>query len=175
MRNRTALLLIDAQVNMFDPANPVAGADVLMERLKDLLVRARSAHARVIFIRNCGGPNDPDARGTSGWRLHPALEPAAGDLVLDKTTCNTFESTSLAEELKSRGIKRLVIAGLQSDYCIRETALGGIGLGFDVTLVSDGHSTYGAEGKTAEEITDAVNAELGGLVKLEGALETSLA
>ena len=58
----TALLLIDAQVNMFDPANPVAGADALLSRLGQLLARARAAGAPVVFVRNCGGEADPDER-----------------------------------------------------------------------------------------------------------------
>ncbi len=169
----TALLLIDAQVNMFDPAHPVHGAGELLPRLQELLARFRAVGAPVVFVRNCGGAGDPDVPGTPGWQLHPRLAPAEGDPVLDKTTCDTFASTPLAESLQSRGVTRVVIAGLQSEYCIRETTLGALGRGFEVTLVSDGHSTYAGGGRTAEAISAAVNAELDGRVLLLRADEIS--
>jgi nicotinamidase-related amidase len=158
MAEKTALLLIDVQANMFDPANPVDGSTALLERLRGLLRRARDAGAPVVFVRNNGGPEDPDLPNTPGWELQ--LPAAPGDLVLDKTTCNTFESTALEGELKLRGVTRLVIAGLQSDSCVRETTLGALQLGFPVTLASDGHSTYDGKMRTAAEISAAVNQEL---------------
>ena len=126
MSRRTALLLVDVQENMFDPAHPVADAAHLLQRFLELLDRAHSARMLTVFVRNCGGPNDPDQQGTPGWELHIALQPGEGDLVFDKTTPDAFESTPLADELKSRGIARVVIAGLQSEFCIRATSLGAL-------------------------------------------------
>ena len=171
MNAPTALLVIDAQVNMFDPANPAASAGALIERLVALLAHARAAAWPVVFVRNCGGPNDPDQRGTPGWELHPRLVPLAGEAVLDKTTCDTFASTALASELAARGVSRLVIAGLQSEFCVRETTLGALALGLEVTLVSDGHGTYDSGGTPAAETSAAVNAELAGRVTLATAAE----
>ena len=171
---RNALVLIDTQVNMFDPEHPVAGAEDLLERLAELLGRARVAHMLVAFVRNCGGALDPDVRGTPGWEIHPDLQPLDGELIFDKTTPNAFETTSLAEDLKARGIKRLVIAGLQSDFCIRETTLGALDRGFEVTLISNGHSTYDAGDIPAAEVTATVNAELDGRVRLEMAHDANL-
>jgi nicotinamidase-related amidase len=162
-----ALLIIDAQVNMFDPANPVAGADGLLARLIELQARARAAQALVVAVRNCGGENDPDQRGSIGWQIHPGLDSA--DLVLDKTTCDTFASTALGEELARRGVRQVVIAGLQSEFCIRETALGALAQGLEVTLVADGHSTYDGKSSAARETTAAVNGELSPRVRLVSA------
>ena len=167
----TALLLIDAQVNMFDPANPVAGADGLLSRLGQLLARARAAGAPVVFVRNCGGEADPDQRGTPGWELHPTLVPGDADVVLDKTTCDTFASTSLGETLAKRGARSVVIAGLQSEFCIRETTLGALERSLAVTLVSDGHSTYDGKTTKAAEKSAAVNAEFVGRATLLSAAE----
>lgn len=52
---------------------------------------------------------------------------------------------------------------------MRETTLGALARGFEVTLVANAHSTYDADGCTAGEITAAVNAELEGRVKLTSA------
>ncbi|MGH7740500.1 MAG: cysteine hydrolase family protein [Candidatus Eiseniibacteriota bacterium] len=175
MSRHSALILVDVQANMFDPAHPVAGAADLLERLEDLLARARAARMPIVFLRNCGGPGDPDVRDTPGWELHPSMSPANGDRVFDKTTCDAFESTPLGDELNSRGIQRVIVAGLQSEFCIRETSLGALNRGLAVTLVSDGHSTYDGGGKSAAEISAAVNAELDGRAKLERAMDIALA
>lgn len=169
MSVRTAFVLIDAQVNMFDPVNPVHSAEPLLERLRGLLARARAAGAPIVFVRNCGDPGDPDVRGTPGWELHPSLHPIPGELLLDKTTSDTFASTSLGDEMKARGITRLVIAGLQSEYCVRRTTVSALAGDFEVALVENGHSTYDGGGRTAAEITAAVNAELAAQVTLASA------
>lgn len=171
MNAATALLLIDVQANMFDPASPVADAAALEARLRSLLARARAARALVVFVRNSGGPGDPDVPGTPGWELLHGLDPDEHELVLDKSTCNTFTSTDLAEQLESRGVRQLVIAGLQSEFCVRETALGAVGSGYRTTLVSDGHSTYDGKSQYAAEIGAAVNEELAERVKLRKAGE----
>ena len=170
----TALLLIDAQVNMFDPEHPVAESDAVLERLSALLRKARESNALVIFVRNNGGPEDPDQNGTPGWELHPSLPPEPGEKVFDKTTCNAFEATGLGDELEAHCVKRVAIAGLQSEFCIRETALGALAHSLDVTLVSNGHSTYdGRDGRSAQEIRARVNGELDGRVQLAKAEDVS--
>jgi nicotinamidase-related amidase len=74
-----ALVLIDAQVNMFDPSAPVVGSDALIERLSSLLQWTRASHLPIVFVRNCGPAGAVDELGTPGWELHPALQPAVGD------------------------------------------------------------------------------------------------
>jgi len=162
----TALLLIDTQANMFDPITPVAGAVPLLVRLHELQKRARAAHAPVVFVRNTGGAGEPDEPGTPGWEVQTVLHPVPGELVLDKSTNDTFESTNLAGMLEARGIRKLVIAGLQSEFCIRATTLGALAKGYEVTLVSDGHSTYDGRSLEAAEITASVNEELSARVTL---------
>lgn len=166
MTQPTALLVIDVQVNMFDPSHAVVSADRLLARVRSLVSHARAAGAPVVFVRNCGGSEDPDQHGTPGWELHPALQPSAGERVLDKTTCDTFASTPLGEELEALGVRHVVIAGLQSEYCIRETTLGALARGLDVTLVADAHSTYDGRQRKAPEISAGVNAEFAGRVSL---------
>jgi len=174
MNGRTALVLIDGQVNMFDPLNPVSEAKRLLTCLTKLVARSRAAKVPIVFVRNCGGIGDPDERGTPGWQLHPDLQPAPGDLVVDKTTGNTFASTQLDERLRALGVSHLIIAGLQSEFCVRDTALGALSGGYEVTLVSDAHSTYDGDGQTAQEISSTVNAEMQDRVTLRREEELQL-
>lgn len=173
MIQRTALLIVDAQVNQFDPAHPVADAAELLSRLESLVARARAADLPVLFVRNCGGDGEPDVLGTPGWEIHPALRPMEGEGIVDKTQCDAFEGTPLAEQLRARDVGTLVVAGVQSDFCIRATALGALARGYEVTLVSDAHKAFALGGSPAEQ-SAAVNDELRGRVKLVKADELSL-
>jgi len=158
--NSTALLLIDLQVNMFDPACPVKAAAALLARVSALLAQARAGQVPIIFVRNCGAAGDPDVRGTAGWELHPSLQPREGELIVDKISNDSFAATNLDAELKRREVSRLVIAGLQSEFCIRATVRGARALGYEVLLVADGHSTFDGNVQTAEQISGTVNDEL---------------
>lgn len=137
----TALLIIDAQVNMFEP-NPVFRAEEVLGILKGLVSKARAAGTSVIFLRNNGGDEDPDRQGTPGWELHPTFGPLPDEPIIDKHTPDSFYQTKLAGVLASQGIKRLVVAGMQTEYCIDTTCRRAFSQEYAVTLVSDGHSTY---------------------------------
>jgi len=84
MNDGTALLVIDAQVNMFAPDNAVYASEMLLKTLGRLVARARSAHIPVVYVRNNGGPGDPEQPGTPGWQIHPALVPSEGDVIMQK-------------------------------------------------------------------------------------------
>jgi nicotinamidase-related amidase len=169
MKSQTAFILIDTQLDMLDPAHPVDDAEPLLALWRALVAHAHAAGAQVLIVRHDGGAGDPLERGKPGWELHPSLRPVPGDILLDKTTNDTFESTPLGDELEARGIRRVVIAGLQSEFCVRATTLGALARGLEVTLVENGHGTYGGGGRSAAEISAAVNAELASRVTLADA------
>jgi nicotinamidase-related amidase len=173
MSDSTALVVIDAQVDMFDPSCPVAHASSLIARIAGLIARARAANVPIVFIRNNGGIGDPDEPGTPGWEIHPDLRPDSGDMVVGKSTGNAFDNTPLDAALKKLHVSRLVMTGLQSEYCVRDTVLGALSHNYAVTLVADGHSTYAADGRAASEICAAVNAELQDRVGLLRAKEVA--
>jgi hypothetical protein len=79
----------------------------------------------------------------------PELAPAAGEPRIAKEYGDAFEATTLEETLAGLGVGKLVVTGAQTDACIRCTLHGALVRGYDVTLVSDAHSTedlsaYGA-------------------------------
>lgn len=157
---RTALLVIDAQVNMFDPQEPVHAANQMLVRLQSLIERAREYGIQLVYLRNNGDPGDPDAPGTPGWEIHPTLAPRAGELVIDKFSPNGFEGTDLGNALQQRQIGRLVLAGMQTDFCVAATCRGAVASGYDVTLVADAHSTYDTGEMEAGDIIARYNREL---------------
>ena len=112
--NQTALLMIDVQNCMFNPAEPVYNSEMLLTNLTALIDRARAAETPVIYIQHCGPAGAPHAPGTPGWEIHPAIAPHAGELIVQKTTPDSFYQTTLKDELTTQGIEKLVIAGIQT-------------------------------------------------------------
>ena len=109
----TALLIIDAQNEMFDPANPVHESERLLGNLQMLIQKARSANVPVIYIQH----NDAGlVEGTDFWQIHESLQPQPDDVVVQKKTPDSFHETTLLEQLKSQEIQNLVIAGNQTEY-----------------------------------------------------------
>ena len=92
-----------------------------------------------------GGPWPPHCvAGSAGAELHPSLDASRVDIVLDKGTdpgtegYSGFDGTDLADLLRRRGIDRITVAGLATDYCVRATALDALGEGFEVTVDTAG-------------------------------------
>lgn len=74
---------------------------------------------------------------------------------------DTFISNPhLADELRAKGVGRIVTFGIQSECCVLSTSQGALNESFEVLLLSGAHSTYDAEGKKAELIEREVEAML---------------
>lgn len=143
------LLMVDVQKNMLEGEFPVPSAASVGPLLEGLVAAARAAEVPVVWVQNDGSDGDPDEPGTAGWELmFPALD---GEIVVRKDVANTFESNpQLALLLKAGGVTEVVVAGMQSEYCVRATSSAALDLGFAVTLVAGGHATYDDAAPAAE-------------------------
>jgi nicotinamidase-related amidase len=83
-------------------------------------------------------------------------------VVIQKQMPDAFHDTNLWRILKVRRIKKLVIVGLQTEYCIDTTCRRAFSLGFEVTLVRDAHSTWNSPLLSAQQIINHHNHVLGG-------------
>ncbi len=140
--SRTALLIIDAQVSLI--AEGAWNADAILSRIEGLIEDARRQGAPVIFV--------VDRRIEPDGGIHPALSVDRNDPVVEKGFCDSFLSTRLADVLDEGGVGRLVVAGLQTDYCIDTTCRRAASLGYDVVLVGDAHTTFDHEHLDAASI-----------------------
>ena len=163
MDDKTALVVIDTQRGMFDTPGvpPVPDGERLLGNLEALIDRAREAGTPVIHIRHAGGPGHPLERGTKGWPIHPRVAPVEGEPVVDKETPDSFLRTTLRDELDSRGIGCLVLAGMQTEYCVDTTCRRAFGLGYEVTLAADAHGTWDDGTLTAAQIVAHHNEVMG--------------
>jgi nicotinamidase-related amidase len=153
-KKRAAVLIVDLQLGMFesDQIAPIHAGDILLRDARLLLDRAHAANVPVFYVRHDGGEGHILERGTAGWHIHPAISPAPGDKIIEKRTPDAFHETTLHGELAAAGIGSLIVAGAQSEFCIDTTCRRARSLGFDVTLMSDGHSTWDSKQLTAQQI-----------------------
>jgi nicotinamidase-related amidase len=153
----SVLLLVDVQRNMLLPPEPVPEADGVAAAIEDVLDRARSAGAVIVHVRNNGPADAPDALGTPGWEL--VHEVRDGEHVVDKDEPDAFAGTGLADLVPASAA--VVVAGMQSEYCIRETSLSALRRGHRVMLVHGAHATYDDEvpaATTARRIEEELGA-----------------
>jgi len=160
--SHTALLIIDIQRGAFDGVRcpPMASPERLVRHAGQLLKAAREGGHQLVFVRHCDEPGAPFEDGTPHGELHESLVPAAGEIVLKKQQSSSFEGTDLDEQLKARGVHELVLCGLQSEFCVCNTARSALALGYRVQLASDGHGTWPSKGRSADEISAEVNRQL---------------
>ena len=148
-----ALVIVDFQ-NDFTPGGALAvpHGDEIADRINalaasgdfELVVATRDWHpADHNSFAEQGGPWPVHCvAGTEGAELHPALDRAAIDVIVDKGQdpatdgYSGFDGTNLGELLRERGIGELTIVGLATDYCVKQTALEGLREGFAVTVDS---------------------------------------
>ncbi len=156
-----ALLVIDVQVGIIEGLRAYRGRDVI-EQINKLLSKARAANIPIIYIQHDGEAGHPLEVGTPGWSIHPDIKPRDEDLIVRKCASDSFFETTLQRELEARGIKHLIVAGCMTEYCVDTTSRRAVSLGYDVTLVSDAHTTVDNKVLTAAQIIAHHNALLDG-------------
>jgi nicotinamidase/pyrazinamidase len=168
-----ALVIVDFQ-NDFTPGGALAvpHGDEIAERLNelaasdrfDLVVATRDWHPpeHSSFAAQ-GGPWPPHCvAGTEGAELNRGLDAALVDIVIDKGTdpategYSGFDGTDLVTLLRDRGIDRITVAGLATDYCVRATALDALRAGFAVTV--DDAASRGIDPEGSAKALDEVRA-----------------
>ena len=160
----TALVVVDVQNDFASPDGSlsVSGGEEIIGVVNEQIGRARDAGALVAYTQDWHPPSTPhflDAGGTWpvhcvrdtwGAELHPSLQVAgpvvrkgtggedgySGFTVRDPQTGDE-RPTELDGLLRERGVRRVVVVGLATDYCVAETALDARTLGYETAVLTD--------------------------------------
>lgn len=161
-----ALVAVDVQRDfMPGGALPVPRGDEVVEPL-NVLIRSFSKEGYPITFtrdwhppdhisfRSRGGPWPPHCvRGSEGAEFHPELVVPDDALIVSKATdrdkeaYSGFDGTGLEEMLRERGVRRLFVGGVATEYCVRATVIDALKLGFEVILVEDAIRGIDPEGE----------------------------
>ncbi|HUW78293.1 MAG TPA: cysteine hydrolase family protein [Candidatus Nanopelagicaceae bacterium] len=141
-RDRQTLLVIDVQSDV------VAGSwqrDSVVSSIGDLVERARRVGTPVIWVQHS---DDYLKIGSDEWRIVSELAPKKSEPIVAKLFRSSFEGTNLEQVLRDLGATHLILCGAQSNYCVRHTLHAALERGYDVTLVSDAHTTVDEESES---------------------------
>jgi len=134
-RPNTALLVVDVQNVVVEGAHE---RDAVVANVSSLVDRARDQQVPVVWVQH---NDDHIVRGSEGWRIVPELAPDDSEPLVEKSYGDAFEATNLESVLSDLAVGRLIVAGAQTDECIRCTLHGAFTRGYDATLVGDAHTT----------------------------------
>jgi nicotinamidase-related amidase len=134
-RPNTALLIVDVQRGVFEGATE---RDTVVGNVGSLIEKARQAQVPVVWVQHS---DENLVRGSDDWQIVPELTPGEEEPLVEKSYGDSFEETTLETVLSGLGVGRLLVAGAQTDECIRSTLHGAFVRGYDATLVSDAHTT----------------------------------
>jgi nicotinamidase-related amidase len=139
-----ALVVIDVQESFRQrPSWSAVSAPDIVARVQRLVDASRTAGDLVVWVLHAepgaGTPFDPV---TGHVRLMPGLEPTSAEPLITKTSINAFTTTNLQQLLTTRGIRELVVCGIQTEQCCETTTRVASDLGYEVTFVTEATATF---------------------------------
>ena len=183
----TALLVVDVQNDFADPGGSlyVSGADELVEPVNQEIQWAADSGAVIVYTQDWHPATTPHfakdggvwpvhcVAGSWGAQFHPGLHLVPGADVVRKgtggedgysafsvrqPTTGEHAGTGLEDLLRARAVRNVVIVGLATDYCVKETGLDAIRLGFGATVVTDAVGAVDLEAGDGQRALDTVRA-----------------
>lgn len=157
LNDRDALIVVDVQVDFLPGGNlAVAGGDKVIPPLNQYIESFFQAELPIFFTRDWHPKNHLSFRENGGlWPRHceadtpGALFPKVLRLPIDNKfivskgikhefdAYSGFQDTLLLALLQERGVRRVFIGGLATEYCVKNTVMGALNLGFTTILLSD--------------------------------------
>ena len=138
-RTKSALLVIDVQVGVVGHAFE---RDVKIANMSNAIDKARAESIPVIWVQHS---DEELVLESAEWEIVPELSPLPGEPHVRKSFRSSFEETNLEEVLKGLGVSHLYVCGAETNNCVRHTSHSALEKGFDLTLISDAHTTTGFE------------------------------
>src|ERR1700761_7476150 len=152
---KTALVLIDLQNGIVSRDTKPYAAGEVIEQSRTLAEAFRAKGAPVVYVRvlisevlalqSDEAMNLPKDIPASASEIAESAGMQSGDLLITKRHWGAFAQTDLERELRSRGIRTIVLAGIATNMGVESTLRQGTGLGFGFVTVEDACSTFTPE------------------------------
>ena len=120
-----------------------------VENVKYLIASARKSEVEVIYVRHDDGYEL--TQGIDGFEIFEEFAPIEGDHIFDKHVNSAFKESGLLEYLQSKSENKVMIAGLQTDYCIDATIKCGFEHGFEMIVPAFCNTTVDNEFMSAKQ------------------------
>lgn len=155
MKNRKALLIIDMQKGSFTPKTPRFDTDGVVKRINELGTLFRERSFPVIYIQHNG--TGEFEKNSTEWENLDELIVEPNDILIDKYTNDVFYESELQTKLAELNVNELLITGCATDFCVESTIQSAVTKNYNITIVSDGHTTGDRPHLTAEKVIEHYN------------------
>lgn len=134
------LIVIDMQKALMDDELYDLGG--LLEKVAKLIETARENGIEVIYVQHDAGPGTGFSVGDEAFEIADEVAPQEGEKVFVKTINSCFGNRDFAAYLEEAKDNTLMIAGLQTNFCIDATVKSAFERGYDVIVPEGAHSTF---------------------------------
>ena len=142
------LLVVDMQEALVD--EELYDYEAFVDKTVRLIDAARKNGVEVIYVRHDAGPGSGLSEGDEGFEIAGLAAPRDGEKVFTKTINSCFGCRDFREYMEQQEDKRLVIIGLQTNYCIDATVKSAFERGYDVIIPEGTNSTFDNDYMTGE-------------------------
>ncbi|MHD0317825.1 cysteine hydrolase family protein [Fusobacterium sp. THCT1E2] len=136
---KTVLLVVDVQTALI--LYGMHDAEKVTDNINSLIEMCRKKGIEVIFVRHDSGKGSELEHGTSGWKIYSKLQPAENEKIFDKIYNSALRKTGLKEYLESKEIERIILTGMQTEYCIDATCKAAFEYGYELIIPKDAVTT----------------------------------
>lgn len=141
------LLVVDVQNLIVTP--DLYHYDLFVSNVRQLIHFARKSNVEIVYI--CHEDGVELVKGEDGFNIFKDFAPFPGEKIFDKHVNSAFRGTGLTEYLHSKNESQVMIAGLQTDYCIDATIKCGFEHGFEMIVPADCNTTVSNEYLSGEQ------------------------
>jgi nicotinamidase-related amidase len=164
-----ATVIIDVQSGLFDSEPRPFDVCNVLQNINRVSRWARDSGYPVIYVQH-EKPESILEYESEGWHLQADLIVEKSDIIVRKTTPDSFLKTNLEAVLKEHNVNHLVIVGYASEFCVDTTVRRSASLGYSVELISDAHTTHDKAHASGEAIRLHHNCTLPEVTSFEGAI-----
>ncbi len=171
MTNRKALLVIDMQKGSFTPKTPRFDADGVVRRINELAAIFRELNFPVIYIQHDGTGTGEFEKNSTEWENLDELIVESNDILIDKYANDVFYKSDLQSKLSELRVDELFISGCATDFCVESSIQSALTKDYNITVVSDGHTTGERPHLEAKKVIEHYNWVWQNMISTKGNIE----
>ena len=143
---KTAFIIIDVQNILVKTGFQTKD---LLEKISYLQNQARSKNIEIIYVQHL---ENPEAQTSEDWQLSALLNRKPDEKVFQKKYNSIFKETDLKDYLDKEDIGRLVLCGMQTEYCVDASVKVGFEFDYKLVIPEGAFTTFDGEDASAEKI-----------------------
>ena len=152
------LLVIDMQKGIAD--SELYNYENFMDKTIRLIGAARENHVEVVYVQHDAGPGSGLSAGDEDFEIVDQAATEKGEKVFVKTINSCFGNKEFTHYMEQQEDKRLMIIGLQTNWCIDATVKSAFERGYEVIIPEETNSTFDNDYMTGETTYRYYNEEI---------------